>query len=317
MSSFFLQLPPKTSNFPITYNSKVVLLGSCFAENIGEKLLYHKIPSLVNPLGIVFHPQPLAKLLTRCLAEDSISQDDLFYANERWQSFQLHSNFSHTNKDVLLKSINDKIVTTHQFLKEATHIVLTLGTAWGYQHKETNHVVANCHKIPQNNFLKILSTEEEIISSYNELFKVLKEVNSSLKIILTVSPVRHLKDGLIENNRSKAKLLSAVARLTSEVEFADYYPAYELIIDCLRDYRFYKEDMLHPNTQAIDFVWEHFAKTFLFDKETQKTLEDVSEIQKGLKHKPFNPQSEAHQKFEASLQRKITQMQQQYPFMNF
>ncbi len=317
MQPFFLQLPPKASSFPITYDSKVAFLGSCFAENIGEKFKDHKIPSLVNPLGIVFHPLPLMKLLKRCIERDLFEEQDLFYANERWQSFELHSDFSHINKAVLLKAINDQVIAASQFLKEATHLVLTLGTAWGYKHKASEQIVANCHKVSQQVFQKRLSSQEEIASNFSEVFKRLKRFNPSLHIILTVSPVRHIKDGLIENNRSKAQLLSTTAQLISDMEFVDYYPTYELVIDCLRDYRFFKEDMLHPNEQAIDFVWKHFTATFLFKEETQQTLKKVSEIQRGLMHRPFNPQSEAHQNFEASLQGKIEKIQQQYPFMSF
>lgn len=317
MTNFFLQLPANKAKFPISYSSKIFLMGSCFVENIGQKLQYHKLQTRTNPFGIIFHPLAIIRLLERCVEKRFFNEEDLFFANERWQSFEVHSKYSHTNKKELLQILNKKIEDGYQFLKETTHFVCTLGTAWGYQERELRIIVANCHKIPQSNFNKVVTPVDKIKERILDVFEKLLVLNPSIHLITTVSPVRHIKDGIVENNRSKALLLQAVSELAEQHLSISYYPAYELVIDCLRDYRFYKSDLVHPNAQAIQYIWEHFVATYMFENKTAQTLNAIAEIQRGISHKPFNSKSEAHQKFVTSLQEKIKSIITEFPFMHF
>ncbi len=315
MNQFFTLLPHKKQDASIRYTSTLFLIGSCFVENIGEKLAYHKFPTLINPFGIIFHPEAISPLLLRIVHQNYFTESDLFYHNEQWHCFEVHSQLSHTNKKECLNQLNSFLKDTHNFLKNTSHILITYGSAWGYEQQE--QVVANCHKVPQKEFNKKLTSVTAIQHTINITIEAIKKINPKASIIFTVSPVRHIKDGIIENNQSKAHLLTAVHQVIQKTTNTFYYPAYELVMDCLRDYRFYKPDLIHPNETAINFIWEHFQQTWLHESETQKTLKQVAEIQRGLHHKPFNKNSEAHKKFMASLSDKIERLTDQYSFINF
>ena len=315
MNQFFLQLPPKPQIPAIDYHSKIVLLGSCFVKNIGNKLEYFKFQSLVNPFGIIFHPIAIYNLLKRIAEQRLYTENDIFYYNEQWHCFEIHSQLSHADKNKFLKKLNGLLAETKKQLSEATHVVLTYGTAWGYL--KNDKIVANCHKVPQQEFTKTLFEVADLEKCFKETFQLIQNLNSNVKIITTISPVRHVKDGIVENNQSKAHLLAAIHKICSENNVASYYPAYELMIDCLRDYRFCKEDLVHPNQTAIDFIWEHFEATWLYETKTQKTLKKVNEIQKGLHHKPFNENSKLHQKFLLNLEEKTNDLNSEFPFMEF
>ena len=315
MNSFFLNLPPVPQKNTITYNSKIVLFGSCFVENIGQKLEYYKLQTSINPFGISYHPEAMLNIIKRISEQKSFTESDLFFHNEQWHCFEVHSKLSNSNRNVVLKNLNQLLLQTKKELLEATHIVLTFGTAWGYSIE--NKTVANCHKIPQNEFEKVLTDAETLHNCFNEIFQVLKKDDPQLQIITTISPVRHIKDGIIENNQSKSHLLTALHKIIANLNFVAYYPAYEIVIDCLREYRFYKEDLVHPNQTAIDFIWQHFIATYLYEPKTKAILNKVAEIQKGLQHKPFNEQSEAHQKFVLSLREKIETLKAEFQFMDF
>jgi lysophospholipase L1-like esterase len=301
---------------PITYSSKVCLLGSCFSENIGEKLAYYKFDTFQNPLGILFHPKAIENLILRAINQDEFTEADFFYLNERWHCFEAHSELSHADATVLLSNLNSAIQQTHTALLEASHIIITLGTAWTYRHIETDTTVANCHKVPQKKFLKELLSVDEVTESVENCVALLKNINPKITMLFTVSPVRHLKDGFVENQQSKAHLLAGIHQTVSARHQVHYFPSYELMMDELREYRFYAEDMIHPNTTAIKYIWEKFQLAWI-SHESEQTLEEVETIQKGLAHKPFNPNSEAHQAFLAKLQAKIVQLQVQFPFIKF
>lgn len=313
------KIPLNPANSQIDYQSRLLLVGSCFVGNIGKKLGYFKFQNLQNPWGVLFHPKAIENLLSRALDHNAFTERDVFFYNERWHCFDAHSDLSDLSKERLVQRLNDSLEHTSQEIGEATHIILTLGTAWTYRYKKTNALVANCHKIPQKEFDKELLSIETIAKSLERLINRIHSVNKKAQIILTISPVRHLKDGFLENQRSKAHLIAAVHQLldTSPERAASlYFPSYELMMDELRDYRFYEADMIHPNPLAIDYIWEKFKETWI-SKQAYSTMEKVNTIQKGLMHRPFHPNSESHQKFRKSLQEKIVYLQKGYPFMEF
>lgn len=312
---FRLELDIKKSAALISYKDKILLCGSCFTENIGQKLDYHKFKTLQNPNGILFNPVSITKSVTSYIDNKQYTADELFYFNDIWQSWEHHSRFSNVDKADSLKMINDSQSTAHEFLKEADWIMLTLGSAFVYE-LENKNVVANCHKIPTDKFSKRLLSVEEVLSTLDNLMHRLFLFNPKLKIIFTVSPVRHLRDGFVENNRSKSILIQAVHQLIEKFDKLFYFPAYELVIDDLRDYRFYADDMVHPNYAATNYVWDKFVNAFV-DEQTIELMEKVNEIQRAKNHKAFNPSSEQHKKFLKSYQQKTEQLQKQYPDLDF
>jgi hypothetical protein len=313
---FRTKVPITPQEPAIGYDSKILLLGSCFVENIGRKLEYHKFKTLQNPFGILFHPAAISNFLQKVKSQYIFTEEDIFYHNERWHSFDAHSAMSNPDKNRMLQELNVAVEETYSFLKEASHVIITPGTSWGYKLKETGKTVANCHKLPQKNFSKELT---DVKADLLECVETVKQLNPDAAIIFTVSPVRHLKDGFIENQHSKAKLITAIHELVEVPSLGArgiYFPSYEIMMDELRDYRFYAEDMVHPNSVAIDYIWQRFLLAWM-TSQTQKISEEVEKIQKGLAHKPFNEQSEAHQQFRNRLQQKIQELQAQYPGIEF
>ena len=300
----------------IDYNSKILLLGSCFSENIGYRFSYFKFQSTINPFGILFHPLAIETLIIRAINKDYYVDSEVKFNNEQYYCLDAHSKLNSNSKKDLLKSLNSQIDHTNKHLKEVSHLIITLGTSWVYRHIATDTVVANCHKIPQKQFIKELLSVEDISESLQAIISLVREVNPNIKIVFTVSPVRHLKDGFVENSQSKAHLISAVQGVVDPRQQQYYFPSYELQMDELRDYRFYAEDMIHPNELAIDYIWERF-KTVWFTDQAIATSEEILKIQKGLAHKPFNEKSEAHKAFLKNLQVKITQLQHQYSHIVF
>ena len=309
-----IPLKKETKN-QIAYQSKILLLGSCFSENIGEKLSYFKFKSTQNPFGILFHPKAIENFITNAINEKEYLDDDLIFQNETWHSFDAHSNLSSVNKNELLNKLNASITITNRALKEASHIIITLGTSWVYRFIETDAIVANCHKIPQKKFLKELLTIEEITESLATILVLLKSVNKDISVLFTVSPVRHLKDGFIENTQSKSHLIAAIHQVL-EHQNVSYFPSYEIMMDELRDYRFYAEDMIHPNKTAINYIWERFTETWFLD-ETRSTVKEIDVIQKGILHRPFQEKTTQHQQFLENLEAKKEKIQQQFPFISF
>ena len=312
----YIPLEKKNDN-QIDYNSKLLLLGSCFVENIGEKFSYFKFQSLQNPFGILFHPKAIETLISKVVTGYQYSEADIFYHNEQWHCYDAHSRLSHTSKEALLRNLNNQLEHTSNRLKEASHIVITFGTAWVYNHYKSNLPVANCHKVPQKEFIKQLLSVEEVTNSIKSMVNLIRQVNLKTQIIFTVSPVRHIKDGFVENTQSKAHLIAAIHDvITNNIEYCHYFPSYELMMDELRDYRFYDEDMLHPNAIAINYIWEKFKYCWMSES-TFSTMTEVDSIQKGMSHKPFNPDSEAHQQFLNRLESQKSQLSQVFPHITF
>jgi hypothetical protein len=316
---FTTQIPILQSNHPIDYNARVVCLGSCFAINISQKFDYFKFNTITNPFGILFHPQALEKFIGIAIRNRKFTEADIFYHNERWHCFDAHSDVSHPDKGALLNHLNAATSSTNAELKKATHLIITLGTAWVYRNIETNNLVANCHKVPQQQFTKELLSVENIKQSLLTMLRLLNEFNPELNIIFTISPVRHLKDGFTENQWSKANLIAAlhdVLAASSTGLNVSYFPSYEIMMDELRDYRFYAEDMIHPSQAAINYIWERFTEAYITPG-AQETMKQVDSIQKSLLHRPFNSQSDQYTTFTAKLQQKIVQLQQKHPSIIF
>lgn len=314
---FSTPIPISKYSNTIDYHSKLVSIGSCFAENIGEKFSYFKFQNTVNPFGIIFNPVSLEKIISRCVSKTYFTENDVFFHNDLWHCYEVHSELSNTDKNELLAQLNNLVDFANKQISEATHVLITLGTSWVYKLKSTNEIVANCHKVPQKEFEKELLSVSEIKQSLQNIISITTSVNSNAKFIFTVSPVRHTKDGFFENNVSKAHLLSAVFKTVNrQPTTANYFPSYEIMMDELRDYRFYANDMLHPSQQAIDFIWIKFFENYVNKKEFQ-TMQEICNIQKGLQHRPFNPNRPAHQQFLLALNQKITKVKAQFPHITF
>ena len=303
----------------IDYNSKTLLLGSCFSENIGNKFKYFKFQSAVNPFGILFHPLAIENLITRSINKDYYSESELHFQNEQWCCLETHSKLKTESKDELLNVLNTQIDKTNKQLCESTHVIITLGTSWVYKYIVSDKIVGNCHKIPQKQFLKELLSIKQISESIEAIISLVKSVNPKINLIFTVSPVRHTKDGFVENTQSKAHLISAIHTVLlprAQSRGLSYFPSYEIMLDELRDYRFYADDMIHPNQTAINYIWEKFQKVWISDEALQ-IMEEVDAIQKGLQHKPFNPSAEAYHKFLQNLEEKKKKLQLNFPHFKF
>ena len=322
---FTTKIPVQKSTFPIDYNSKILLLGSCFAENMGEKFDYFKFQASTNPFGIIFNPVSLKKIIERSVQKNYFTENDIFFHNDLWHCFEVHSEISNSDKDAFLESLNDLIRSTNKHLSDSTHIIITLGTSWVYQNIASNEIVAKCHKVLQKQFTKELLSILQIEESLESIISLVHSVNPNCKFIFTVSPVRHIKDGFVENTLSKAHLIAAIhsvlnRKFSTSLELTTqnniYFPAYEIMMDELRDYRFYAEDMLHPSQTAIDYIWIQFFENYISESQFG-LMNDICSIQKGLKHRPFNPNTESHQKFLHQLELKIKTIQNQHPFIKF
>ena len=315
---FMLDFPIVAPGLRVRYGDKILLTGSCFTEHIGNSLANLKFNVLQNPNGILFDPASVASSLVSYVQNKRYEATEMFNLNELWHSWQHHSVFSDMNMEHSLARINESQEKAHQFLKKADWLLITLGSSFSYRLVDSTAErlgVANCHRAPAQWFRKHLMTIEEInVALDNCIYQVLK-FNPGLKIIFTVSPVRHIRDGVTENNRSKARLIEVVHHLVNKFDNIYYFPAYELVIDVLRDYRFYDIDMVHPNYQATQFVLEKFMQSFV-DEESQKLAEELQRIVIARKHRPAQPGTEAHRKFLQSNYEKTKMIQEKYPHLS-
>lgn len=300
----------------IDFRSKILMLGSCFSENIGKKLNHFKLSAQVNPFGILFHPLAIEQFIVNAINKKEYSANDVFFHNERWHSFEAHSSLSQSSQEELISLLNDRSQTSLKEINSATHLIITLGTAWAYRFLETDNFVANCHKIPQKKFSKEILPVNKISESLAAIIALVKSVNPKIAILFTLSPVRHLKDGFIENSQSKAHLLAAVHQVIDQRNKMYYFPSYELMMDELRDYRFYEEDMIHPNQTAINYIWQKFKDVWI-DPKIDKTLQQVDDVQKSLAHKVNDPNSIAYRDFKTNLQATILSIQAAHPSIKF
>jgi len=319
--------PPKLSR-QINYRDKLLLIGSCFTEHIGNALMDAKFSLLQNPNGILFDPVSVCSSLVSYVQNKQYTESDLFQLNEVWTSWQHHSRFSHIDRKEGLRIINESQKRAHTFLKEADWLIITLGTSFSYrltkfeESSMTSTVggglegaVANCHRAPAQWFSKHLLNINEIIETLDLCIHQLFQFNTRLKIIFTISPVRHIRDGVVDNNRSKARLIEAVHHMVNKFDKLHYFPAYEIVIDILRDYRFYDIDFVHPNYMATDFVLQKFAASCL-DHEARQLMEELKKINIARRHKAFQPSTEAHKQFLQSSAEKTMELQRKYPFLD-
>ena len=326
---FQLPIQIKSPEKQINYRDKILLIGSCFTEHIGSSLGELKFSTLQNPNGILFDPRSVCNSLISYIEDKKYKKEDLFYLNEVWNSWEHHSRFSNIHADEALKNINESQQQAYNFLKEADWLIITLGSSFSYRLTSEflkasppngggnleGAGVANCHRAPSQWFNKHLLTIDETISLLDSTYHRLKQFNPKLKIIFTISPVRHIRDGVIENNRSKARLIEAVHHMINKFPGLYYFPAYELVIDVLRDYRFYDIDMVHPNYPATEFVMEKFKEGFI-DEQSQQLMEEIKKIVIARKHKAFQPETNAHKTFLKTHLEKTKELQSKFPFLD-
>ncbi len=317
MMDFSIRFQPPSLPEKISHTQKLLLTGSCFTEHIGNYLHERKFNTLVNPNGIVFNPISVVDAITSWIENKTYAEYDLVQHNGGWHSWDHHSRFSHTNSQMVINGINAAIKNAHVFLKETDWLIITFGSAFVYALKEqNNYTVANCHKLPGDKFTKRLLTTEEIIAAVGNLVYRLQLVNPALKIIFTISPVRHIRDGVIENNLSKATLIQAVHHMVAKFAHLYYFPSYEIVIDELRDYRFYAEDMVHPNETAIRYVAEKFQQACI-QPENYSLIAALEKINIAMKHRPFDTTSPAHRQFLQAQLKMVNELQTAYPYINF
>jgi GSCFA family len=313
---FFLPIQITSPAERIKYPQKTLLTGSCFTEHIGHHLEKMKFDVLQNPNGILFDPLSVAASLISYISPDLYKQEDLFFHQELWQSWKHHGIFSDTDRQAVLDKINRSQHTAHLFLKKANWLIITLGSAFVYILKEQNQPVSNCHRAPASWFTKKLLMVEEMLAMLDEALHRLLDFNPALQIIFTISPVRHIRDGVIENNRSKARLIEVAHQLVSKFNRTHYFPAYELVIDVLRDYRFYDKDLVHPNYMATNFVLENFMDYYV-EPQSKALAEEICKLQVSRKHRPLHPDTDAHRRFLKEQHVKTTELAEKYPFLDF
>lgn len=305
---FYTPVTPHPLQAKINLDDPIITAGSCFADCMGGKFQTNKFKILANPFGTVYNPVSLNRQYLYAMENKAVNENYIIQNQGLYFHYNFHSCFTGDNKQQLMEALNKKIEKARVMLKSARWFIITWGTAWVYQLKDSTDIVANCHKTPQNNFNKSLLESKEIIEDFTRFYKALKQYNPGIQIILTISPVRHIKDTLPLNNVSKSIIRIAAHLLSQEHSDIHYFPAYEIMLDELRDYRFYKEDMIHPTSQAEDYIWEKF-KSSSIDHDTNAFIQQWQEVRKAIAHKAFNPASEAHQKFLRKTIQKLEKMQ--------
>ncbi len=292
------------SNAPISHKDRILMMGSCFAENMAAPLLKSGFQIDVNPFGVIYNPFSLASGIRDLIMCKKYTISDLFEHQGLYHSFSHHSRFSDVSEETCLENINSRIQYSSDFLEKTTIFIITFGTAYTYTLLSNGKIVTNCHKLPDNCFRRERLSVEDIVAQWDQLIQAIRGKNPKVKLIFTVSPIRHWKDGAHENQLSKAILLLSIEELIRQNEGCYYFPAYELVLDELRDYRFYTEDMLHPAPVAIDYIWECFSETF-FNEHTKQLISEWQNIQQALDHKPFNPNSQEYQDFLSKTKKRL------------
>jgi hypothetical protein len=298
------------------HSDKMMLIGSCFSDNIGAKLRDAMMQVEVNPFGTIFNPLSIAGAINKIIDDETIAGIELFMSNGVWNCYDFHSRFSMASKEAALERMNRSISTAHEHLAQCKSLVVTLGTAVVYRRRDTGEVVSNCHKVPQHEFTRRLASVDEITAALNATVERLHEFNPELRIIFTVSPIRHIADGLEMNSLSKAVLRVAINNVVrSHKEWVSYFPAFEIVIDDLRDYRFYTADMVHPTDVAIEYIWQTFQATYFDDHSTQ-AIARCERVSKRLKHRPMSNNPEVVERFNADTQAVIANLKKEYPYIN-
>lgn len=293
--TFRTEINLEKSKQTILHNDKICLIGSCFTQNIGNKLSENGFHTDINPFGIIYNPISISQCLEHISTSEPLACNDLIKSGDYWKAYTHHGDFKAQSQEELLEIVNNKIADSYNFIVKAKYLIITLGTSWVYTHKETNRIMGNCHKLNSNLFTKTLLTIDQIVENMTNSIDIFfaNNENSNSKVILTISPIRHWKDGYRENQLSKSILNLAVDELCKTNSKIEYFPSYEILMDDLRDYRFYNEDMLHPNNLAVEYIWEKFQDTY-FNINTIELCKRFQHLQKMKNHRPFNPDGEAY-----------------------
>ena len=316
MPSFRTEINTESSAFRINHNTQLLMMGSCFTDNIGIKLNNLRFPVLINPSGILYNPLSIKQSLLILAEGKEFTQNDIEKYNELYFSFDHDTSFSHTDMHVCLDKINTGIRNGNEQLKKASFIFLTFGSSRIYIHKAQQRIVANCHKIPEKEFERRLLEVDEITGEFGALIKIIHKINPSAKFIFSISPVRHWRDGAVGNQISKAVLVLAIHKLMELFPaHTGYFPAYELMLDDLRDYRFYADDLLHPRNNAISYIWEKFSSMY-FNQITTEINSEINDLLTARNHKPFNTETTAWKSFLATHLTKTKSLAKRYHFLN-
>lgn len=311
---FRTEVKIESSHQKIGYEDTILSLGSCFSENIGNKLSDAYFRTDVNPFGVLFNPVSIKNSLNALINEKTLSETDIFQHGSLWKAFSHSSLFAGTSKDEVLNNINERLVSSSQKLKKTKVILITFGTAWVYEYLKTSEVVANCHKLPAGEFVCKRLCVDDIVSDYIALFHKISTLFPDIHVIMTVSPIRHWKDGAHENNISKSVLLLSIEKLQKLFPFISYFPAYEIQMDELRDYRFYASDMCHPSPEAVDYIWKRFCETYFTHKTNHLRLK-LENLNQQLNHKPLFPDTIEHSYFLYQIEKQKTELKKEYPFL--
>jgi hypothetical protein len=303
------------SNFKITYEDGIMGLGSCFAENMGNKMKRVYFKTEINPFGVLYNPVSIRNSIKLILNNNLFTENDIFEYKHLWQSFSHSSLFTDISKEGCLNKINSGLNSSFEFLKQTHVLLVTFGTAWIFEERKSGRVVSNCHKLPANEFLRRRLTVDEIVNCFTEIIIKLQHISPDLNIIFSVSPIRHWKDGAHENNISKGILLLAIDELQKQFEKVHYFPAYEILMDELRDYRFYASDMLHPSEVAVDYIWNCFSDTY-FTKQTLELKKRLEQLVADFDHRPIHPDSIEYKNFLFKAEERKEELKKEFPFLS-
>jgi hypothetical protein len=313
---FRTEIEPVPLDNPVEHNHRIITLGSCFADNISTYLERYRFRIAANPFGVLFNPASILKSLKLAADKRQFSRDDLVEYQGEWHSFSHHSDFSSHDPDAVIEKINSGLQDVSEFLKKADTAIISYGTSFTYRLKSTGETVSNCHRIPASQFIRHRLSLEEIEDSLKMLLNLFISIKSDIRFIFTVSPVRHWKDGAVENQLSKSLLITALHRVLDNYENADYFPSYELMMDDLRDYRFYAADLLHPNSMAADYIWEKFSGS-CFSSGCLNAVADMGRLAAAMEHRPRNEESPEHKKFLKENLEFTRDLSKKYGYLDF
>lgn len=301
------------SELEINYQTELFLMGSCFIENIGKNLTENKFKSCINPFGVLYNPYSIAQSLEFLLDDTQFSESDIFYDKGLFHTFFHHSSFSNYDKENFIEQINRSRVDASSHLISSNVLIVTFGTSYVYEFIKTKQIVGNCHKIPAKQFKRYMLSVDDIVNQWSTIIEKLREVNEGLKVLFTVSPIRHLKDGAHGNQLSKATLLLAIDQIINNESDCYYFPSYEILLDELRDYRFYADDMIHPSPLAIHYIWQKFSDSYFSDS-TKEIIKKWNNLLSAISHRPFNEETDEHKHFIRQTLLKLQEFQDKYPY---
>lgn len=291
---FFLDFQPEKASFDISYRDQIFSLGSCFSENIGSKLLELGWKGVSNPFGLLYNPASIAEIVN-WIEKGELDPEELFEHRGLWRHWLCHTSLAHPSKEQAIENVQNALIQGKQGWENADVLILTLGSSYAWYRHEAEQLVSNCHQMPRDDFAREFLGIDEMFQQLVSVIQGFKNGKENRRVVLTVSPIRYLRDGLIASNRSKARLIEVVQCIAAQIENLYYFPAYEVIIDQLRDYRFYGKDMVHPSQEAIEFVWEQFSRNF--STETKQFVKEAEKLRRMFQHRVLNPDSEQGKAF--------------------